>query len=114
MIRGAAPVLGLALAIGCTDDRGPRLDSASPASAGRGSTVVLAGRRLCGPSGDCTKAAGAVQLGESLPTVLAQVVTYDDTSAQIVVPAAAPVGATTIVVTVDELASNALPFEVLP
>jgi hypothetical protein len=59
-------------------------------------------------------AAGEIDIGETLPAVRAQVVAYSDTAVQIVVPSLAPVGKTAILVTVDELTSNALAFEVMP
>jgi hypothetical protein len=104
----------LALAAGCSDDAGPWLDRASPAAAARGATIALAGRHLCGPAADCTTAAGEVQLGEMQPIVLASVVSYSDTEAQIVIPQVTSVGATSIIVTVNERSSNSLAFEVLP
>lgn len=76
--------------------------------------VTLTGRRLCGASGDCGRAGGAVDIGLDPPMVRAIVVSYADTRAQIVIPPAAPVGATVLVVTVGERSSNALDFEVLP
>ena len=111
-------VLVLALiggALACAgDDGGPRLDSASPEMAPRGATVTLTGTRLCGATGDCARAAGQVQLGLSAPTVQAQVVSLSASSAQIVVPATTPIGRTSLVVTVNDQASNALAFEVVP
>jgi hypothetical protein len=104
----------LVLAAGCAANNGPELISASPASAGRGTEVELTGARLCGPKGDCTSAAGQIQIGETLPAVQAQIVMYGDTAAQIAIPSIAPVGKTVLIATVNEVASNALPFEVLP
>ncbi len=101
-------------AAGCAGDAGPRLDEASPSAAGRNGTVLLTGRRLCGERSDCATAAGEVQLGLGLPTVRATVLAYSDTSASIVIPSVTPVGASEIVVTVNEDVSNALAFEVLP
>jgi len=109
VVLAVVPVLG-----GCTDAGEPRLDRATPASAQRGAMVALAGTHLCGSTGDCARAAGEVQIGESSPVVLAQVVGYSDALAQIIVPSIAPVGATAIILTVNERASNALAFEVLP
>jgi hypothetical protein len=110
-----AVILAAALSFGaCADDGGPRLVSAMPSSASRGTDVALSGRHLCGSTGDCAGAAGEVQIGEVFPPLLAQIVDYSDTAAHIVVPVGAPVGATQIIVTVDERASNALAFEVLP
>jgi hypothetical protein len=111
----ANALVGLALvAVGCTDDRGPRLDGVVPASASRNTMVTITGRRLCGASGDCMTAAGEIDLGLALPMVRASVVSYADTSAEIVIPPVAPIGSTALVVTVDERSSNALGFEVLP
>jgi hypothetical protein len=109
VIRAVAVVVA---ASGCVDDAGPRLDAAEPQAASHGAVVSLVGRRLCG--GSCETAAGAVRLGREASVVQAPVLSYSDTSAQIAVPAAAPVGPTVVIVTVNEHASNALAFEVLP
>ena len=111
MIRPVAVACALA---GCVDDKGPRLDTVMPMAAGHGAMVTLAGRRLCGETGNCETAGGEVTLGLDLPTVKANVVEYTDTRAVIVVPDVAPVGATQVVITVNERASNAIDFEVLP
>jgi len=103
-----------AAAGGCTATVGPQLTAAAPPAAARGVTVALAGTGLCGAHGDCTTAGGEIDLGRGLPMVRAVVVSYTDTAAQIVVPDAAPVGATVVIATVNEQASNALAFEVLP
>jgi hypothetical protein len=99
---------------GCVDDGGPRLDTVLPAAAGHGAMMTLTGRRLCGETGNCETAGGEVTLGLALPTVKANVVEYSDTRAVVVVPDLAPVGPTQLVITVNERASNALDFEVLP
>lgn len=105
---------GLAGLTGCADAGGPRLDDVVPQAARRDALVAITGRRLCGPSGDCERAAGEVQLGLDPPTVRAIVVSYSDTMAQVVIPPVVPVGDTVLVVTVNERSSNALAFEVLP
>jgi hypothetical protein len=107
-------VLGSIWASACSDDDGPRLEAAMPAAAMRDARVDLIGRRLCGAAGACASAAGEVQIGIEPPTVRAVVVGYADTSAQIVIPSVAPIGATVLIVTVNERSSNALAFEVLP
>jgi hypothetical protein len=112
--RVAVALFGLVAVAGCADDGGPRLLAAMPSSARRSATVTLTGRRLCGARSDCTTAAGEVQLGIEPPMVRAIVVSYADTTAQIVIPPAAPVGGTSLIVTVGERSSNALDFEVLP
>jgi hypothetical protein len=114
-VRTAGALVGLALAAGgCTDDGGPRLLAVTPAAASRNSMVTITGRRLCGASGDCATAAGAIDLGLALPMVRAIVVSYADTSAEVVIPPVAPLGRTVLIATVDERSSNALDFEVLP
>ena len=104
---------GLACA-GCSDDEGPRLETATPAAAGRNGVVSIAGHRLCGPQGDCAKVGGEIQLGIDPPTVRANIVSYSDTSATIAIPPATPVGPTVLIAIVNERSSNALDFEVLP
>jgi len=110
----AVAVAVVAAAGGCADDGGPRLDGVAPAEASRNTMVTITGRRLCGASGDCASAAGEVDLGLALPMVRAGVVSYSDTSAVVVIPPIAPVGATVLIVTVGERSSNALDFAVLP
>ncbi len=95
-------------------DGGPHLDSATPASASANAIVAIAGRHLCGSNADCTNAGGAVEIGLSPPTVQAIIVSYTDTAAQIQIPAIAPIGKTDLVLVVNDHASNALAFEVLP
>lgn len=110
--------LGLAVlpifAGGCAETSGPRLESVTPSAARRGELVAIAGHRLCGASGDCETAGGEVQLGLDLPTVRAQIISYADTEAEILVPDLVSVGRTSIVFTVNEFSSNELAFEVLP
>jgi hypothetical protein len=111
-------ILGVLLGPGalaaCADDGGPRLAGVMPAAARRDAMVTVTGSRLCGPRADCAGAGGELALGRDPPMVRALVVGYSDTVAQIVIPAAAPVGATALIVTVNERSSNALDFEVLP
>jgi hypothetical protein len=107
-------VLVVVLATGCVDDLGPRLESATPNAAGRNAMVTLVGSRLCGENANCDTAAGRIQLGINPPVVIANVLEYADTGALIMIPAVVEIGPTSIVVTVNERASNALEFEVLP
>jgi hypothetical protein len=107
-------VLAVLAAASCSDGTGPRLDSAAPAAASAAAVVTITGRHLCGPTSDCATAGGQIQIGLQPPTVAATIVSYADTTAQIQIPAIAPVGRTSLVVTVDDRASNALAFEVLP
>jgi hypothetical protein len=105
------PVPALMLA-GCVNGAGPRLDAVEPDAAERGAIVEVTGTGLC--DGDCETAAGEVQLGLSSQVVIAGVVEYADTRALIQIPQVAEIGRTQLVVTVNEHASNALDFEVLP
>jgi len=98
----------LVLVAACAQTTGPHLTSVTPASAAHDATVTIAGERMC--AGDCATAAGMFDLGD----VRAAVVALTDTSAQITVPAIAPAGKTSIVLTVNDSSSNALAFEVLP
>jgi hypothetical protein len=99
---------------GCTDDRGPRLSSVAPEAARRGAMVTVTGTRLCGETGNCETAAGEFQIGLGVPVVHANVISLEDTSAVLEIPAIAEAGSTEIVLTVNERSSNALAFEVLP
>jgi len=98
----------------CASDGGPRLVAAAPAAAARGQNVTLSGERLCGPRHDCAHAGGQVVIGLEPPQVAASIVSYEDATAVIGIPAIAPVGQTALLLTVDDQASNALAFEVLP
>jgi hypothetical protein len=109
----AAGLLIVGSLAACSDDAGPRLDAVTPPAAAREATVEISGRRLCGSAAACATAAGEVQIGIESPTVRAVVVSYSDTSAQIVIPSVAPLGDTVLIVTVNERSSNALAFEVL-
>ena len=109
MIRAGAALL---LLFACAEDHGPRLAAASPSSAPAGGLVTLTGERLCGESGNCEAAGGAIRLGYD-NAVQVMIIDYADTSAQIRIPQIAPVGDTVLIATVNERASNALDFQVL-
>lgn len=112
MIR-VVVVLACATIGACTDDGGPRLESVTPAAAGRGITVVLEGRRLC-LERPCSELGGEVQLGLGVPSYRATVTAASDTQWQFVVPSTVPPGETDLLITVAGQSSNALAFEVLP
>lgn len=84
-----------------------------PSSAPAGAVVTIAGERLCGSSGDCETAGGAIRVGLDNP-VQAMVIDLSNTAAMVRIPSITPVGKTELVATVNEHASNALDFEVLP
>ena len=109
MIRVGAALLCIAA---CAEDNGPRLDSATPAAAVAGAIVTITGERLCGESGNCATAGGAIRIGYDNP-VQAMILDYAETRAQVRIPAITPVGETVLIATVNERASNALGFRVL-
>ncbi len=102
------------LVAACGGQVGPRLDRAQPAAAARGAAVTLSGAGLCGTSDDCMAVTSTIQIGLDLPVISAPITSYSSTTATIVIPDLAPLGATELVVTVNDHASNALGFEVLP
>jgi hypothetical protein len=103
----------LALVAGCAAADAPHLDSAVPASSRRGDPVVLNGTGFCVP--DCDESpAGTVDFGVELPQIRALVVEWNATAIRVIVPQAVDVGATELLVTVNDRSSNALDFEVLP
>ena len=95
------------LAAGCAQTNGPHLASVTPSQGPYGTTVTIAGDRLC--DGDCMTAGGELTFGDAR----APVVMLTDTSAQAVVPDGAVIGKTSIVMTVNDTASNALAFVVV-
>jgi len=109
---GAALVSLSALATlgACLDAGGPHIDRVSPAAAPRGATVELSGDGFC--RGDCATTTGYVDIGVELPMVRAAVTAWSATRIAVVVPEAAPVGRTDLIVTVDGSSSNAVAFEV--
>ncbi len=106
-------LLVLALVGGCADDGGPRLTKRVPDALGRGGVVEIDGTRLCGKSDDCAHVSATVQLGTSSPFVDAVVMTWTPTVGTATIPATAPAGNTSLVVTVDGLASNELSLDIL-
>jgi hypothetical protein len=98
----------------CAAEPGPRLDAASPAAAAHAAPVTLSGERLCGTSSDCMATAATIQIGLEFPAIDAPITAYTTSSATIIIPENAVLGTTDIVVTVNNRASNALSFEVLP
>ena len=114
MKRALVGVVAGVVAGACTVEAGPRLHEATPARAAVGARVQVHGDGFCGAAGDCSAVAYRVSLGLELPSVQAIVHGYSDTTADIQIPSIAPVGSTSIVLTVDGRSSNALDFEVLP
>ena len=101
--------LGVALALlaACAEDPGPRLETVTPRMTPAGGIVTLTGTRLCGDAGNCETAAGAIRIGYDNP-VQATILDYADTAATIRIPQITPVGATVLIATVNERASNGI------
>ncbi|MBV8761756.1 MAG: IPT/TIG domain-containing protein [Deltaproteobacteria bacterium] len=95
------------LLVGCASSNGPHLTSVTPSQAPYGSTVTIAGERLC--EGDCMTAGGEITFGDARATILS----LTDTAASVSVPDGAVIGKTTIVLTVNNTSSNALAFTVV-
>jgi hypothetical protein len=109
-VKGA---LAAAVVAGCAGVEAPELEAATPAAARRGEAIVLDGTGFCVPDCDASPE-GSVAFGVEIPQIRAVVETWDETSIQVVVPQSVELGATEIVVTVNDRSSNALDFEVLP
>jgi hypothetical protein len=90
----------------------PHLDSVSPAAIAPGGLVMVTGEHLCGDPPDCQNAGGEFELDSSTPVRL-QTTTYTDTAAQLQIPSIAPVGMSTLVLTVNDTSSNGLTLEVV-
>lgn len=106
--------LVLLLVGACTGEPGPQLDTVEPTAAAHGAIVTLSGERLCGTSNDCMAVTSTLQVGLDLPVIDAVITGFTATSVAIVVPERSPVGKTDLVITVNNRASNALAFEVVP
>jgi len=106
-MRHAAALL---VAAGCTSS-GPRLDTVTPDLAAPGAVVQLTGRGFCGSSDDCDTVTAQVELGVNPPYFQAEVMSWAATGAQVVVPET-PSGSTSIVIDVNDQASNSLAFVV--
>jgi hypothetical protein len=89
----------------------------APSSAARGDSIVVSGQRLCeavDATGTCAPHAGSVTFGIEPPQVAAAITSWTNTRIVVVVPGAAPIGDTEIVVTESGRSSNAIGFAVLP
>lgn len=114
--------IGLALALlSCgADDSGPVIDLLDPASGARGSQVEILGDRFCGDEPDAAEAdglcasppSGLVSFGDELEPIRATVQAWRHQSITVTVPANAPVGASVVTVTVNDVESNPVSFEV--
>ncbi|HUQ03069.1 MAG TPA: hypothetical protein VM261_11290 [Kofleriaceae bacterium] len=118
-LRAAGVVLAAWLS-GCSAADGPTVDRIEPTQATRGTMVTVHGEGFCGDGraagdGACSSLPpGAVDFGLELPMARALVLAWSDVAIDVEVPAAARVGATDVIVTVDGRSSNGGAFEVLP
>jgi uncharacterized protein (TIGR03437 family) len=116
MRLGGAAAVALAA---CGVD-GPAIDRLEPATAAHGDIVTVHGAGFCGPDraavgGECTSApSGAVAFGLNPPMARAPILSWSDAAIAVQVPAAAPLGPTAVIVTVDGRSSNAATLEILP
>jgi hypothetical protein len=97
---------------GCSGATPPHLDAVSPSAIAPGGLVMVTGEHLCGDPPDCQNAGGEFELDSSTPVRL-QTTTYTDTQAQLQIPSIAPVGMSTLVLTVNDTSSNGLPVTVI-
>ena len=99
--------------VGCSAGAAPpHLDAVSPPAIAPGGLVMVTGEHLCGDPPDCETAGGEFELDSSTPVRL-QTTTYTDTEAQLQIPSIAPLGMSTLVLTVNDTSSNGLPVEVV-
>ena len=106
-------VLVAVLLVGaCAADGGPRLSSVSPESPARGAVVEIDGQGFCGTSGNCANVSAFVQLGSSSPFIDVVPMTWTATAVTGLIPDAAPLGPTPLVMTVNGLASNELDLDI--
>jgi len=119
--RGAAGAVVIALA-GCGDGgTGPFIDAVQPSTAAAGDSVDILGRRFCGDGdgvaagdGPCTRApVGVVSFGAGDAVERAAVQAWTHERITVMVPQAEP-GVTTVVVSVNGVASNEADFEITP
>lgn len=116
-MRWTAAAFGLAA---CQPGSGPTIERIEPAQAARGATVTVRGDGFCGEGravgdGSCAPLPpGSVDVGLELPMARALVQAWAEESITVTVPAAARLGETVVVVTVDGRSSNGGAFEVLP
>jgi hypothetical protein len=110
------------LVCGCGEDGvGPHIDRLIPEEGEAGAEVDVVGKRFCGDGSDVAEENGAcksppagfVNFGADADVVRASVVEWKHERITVEVPASAPSGSTLVVVTVNGVASNAAPFDVL-
>ena len=112
MAQANVPVVVAMLFAGCAASTPAHLDDVTPAAVAPGGLVTVTGERMCGVPADCAHAAGEFEI-DSDPAVRAQVMTYSDTEAQLQIPSVTPVGMVTLVLVVNDTASNGLALEIV-
>jgi uncharacterized protein (TIGR03437 family) len=114
-------VLTLCVVAACGDGgEGPVIDDVQPPAAAAGATIEIIGDRFCGDEdssanddGTCVSPpASLVFFGEQPDASRASISMYSHTQITAVVPAAAAVGATVVIVVRGEVESNRFDFEV--
>ena len=102
---------------GPDDPEAPVLDLVLPPAAAPGDTIELLGRTFCGPGGsaaaECDPGVGAtISFGGGIEVIRADALVYTGERITVSVPDAARAGGTLLVLVVDGVPSNAVPFEV--
>jgi hypothetical protein len=110
--HGASFVVAAMMFASCAASTPAHLDDVTPSVVAPGGLVTVTGERMCGVPADCDHAAGEFQLDSDSP-VRAQVMTYGDTEAQLLIPAVTPLGMVTLVLVVNDTASNGLAMEIV-
>jgi hypothetical protein len=119
-VRALMLMTSLAVGAGACEATGPHVDGVEPGRGARGATVVVRGAGFCGEGraqagGGCDPLPpGSVVFGLDLPAARGRIERWADDEIAVTVPAAAAVGPTVVVVTVDGRSSNGGDFEVLP
>jgi len=98
--------------LGCAGSAPARLDDVTPRAVAPQGVVTVTGERMCGAMADCSHATGEFRLDSDTP-VRALVTSYSDTEAQLQIPSLAPIGTVTLVLVVDDTASNGLSLEII-
>jgi uncharacterized protein (TIGR03437 family) len=104
--------LGAVLLTACISN-GPQIDAVEPTTIARGGTITLTGVRFCQKAGVNSAGAcagpvtGTVDLDLDR-AVRADVTSWTDTQVVVVVPMAAPTGATDVYLTSSGVSSNAV------
>lgn len=102
----------IAWSLGCDGSSLAHLDDVTPSAIAPNGVVTVTGEHLCGVPADCDHAAGEFQLDSDTP-IRALVMSYTDREAELQIPSLTPIGMVTLVLVVDDTASNGLSLEIV-